>query len=53
MSEVPESRKRTVIVVAALAAIALALLGAKLLSRGEPLRHHTAKVERGEIRDVV
>jgi len=53
MSEVPESRKRTVIVVAGLAAIAIALLGAKLLSRGEPLRHLTAKVERGEIHDVV
>jgi HlyD family secretion protein len=53
MSEVPESRKRTVIVVAVLAAIAFVLLGARLLSRGEPLRHLTAKVERGEIRDVV
>jgi HlyD family secretion protein len=46
-------RRRTVIVVAALVAAALVLLGAKLLRRGEPLRHLTAKVEKGEIRNVV
>jgi HlyD family secretion protein len=46
-------RRRTVLVLGALAAVALALGGAKLLTRGEPLHHLTAKVDRGEIRDVV
>lgn len=53
MSDGSTARRRTVAVAAGAGVLVLGLLGAKLLSRGDPLRHLTAKVERGEIRDVV
>src|SRR5262249_4306657 len=47
------TRRTRVGVAAGVAVVALGVAGARLLHRGEPLRHLTAKVERGEIRDVV
>ena len=54
MSEAGGVGRRRIWLAAAVGACALlALLGARLLNRGERLTHLTAKVQRGEIRDVV
>jgi len=53
-SPLPSPGRRRIWLAVAAGVCALAVLvGARLLNRGERLTHFTAKVQRGEIRDVV